>query len=202
MACKQGAAPTVMSAHAPELWALVLAAGASRRLGQAKQNLTMGDETLLQHTVRIASTVAPSRVLTVLGAQATALSRSIGGFWVNNPQWEAGMGSSLACGVAQLPENSAILVLLCDQPRVGADQLTGLVNAWQAQPTQIAAAVYNGRRGVPAIFPPASRAALLALNGDQGARTLLRSAASMTEVSMPEAAVDIDRPADLALLDR
>jgi molybdenum cofactor cytidylyltransferase len=92
---------------------------------------------------------------------------------------------------------SALLVTLVDQPRVDARALRRLVAAWRRRPGLAAAARYSGRSGVPAVLPRAYRRAVRELTGDSGARALLRDA-RITVVDMPEAALDIDTPADRA----
>jgi CTP:molybdopterin cytidylyltransferase MocA len=93
-----------------------------------------------------------------------------------------------------------VLVTLVDQPNVDAAALRRLIAAWRRRPSAPAAAHYAGRAGVPAILPRRSWAALYGLRGDAGARAVLRDAASLTLVAMPEAALDVDTREDLAQL--
>ena len=95
---------------------------------------------------------------------------------------------------------SAALVLLVDQPDVGAAALRRLVAAWRRRPSVPAAGHYSKRAGVPAILPRRSWRALRALDGDAGARAFLRAAGELTLVAMPEAEFDVDTPLDLARL--
>jgi CTP:molybdopterin cytidylyltransferase MocA len=120
---------------------------------------------------------------------------------VANQRWREGLATSLRAGLTAVPPTMrAVLVLLVDQPRVDAAALTRLLAAWRRRPGVPAAACYGGRTGVPAILPRRHWRALRSLHGDQGARALLRDAATITLVDMPEAALDIDTPADLAKL--
>jgi molybdenum cofactor cytidylyltransferase len=110
------------------------------------------------------------------------------------------MATSLRAGLAAVPRGAqAALVLLVDQPRVDAAALRHLVAAWLRRPGLPAAARYAGRMGVPAVLPRRYWRALRALDGDEGARFLLRDA-RVTSVDMPEAALDVDTPADLLAL--
>lgn len=116
-----------------------------------------------------------------------------------NPRWTEGLASSLQTGLDRVPARTrAILVLLVDQPRVGADALRRLLAAWRRRPGVPAAARYDNRAGVPAVLPRGSWRAVRALRGDSGARALLRDARVLTLVDMPEAAVDLDTPEDVS----
>jgi CTP:molybdopterin cytidylyltransferase MocA len=91
-----------------------------------------------------------------------------------------------------------MLVQLVDQPRVDADALRRLLNAWRRRPQTAAAACYDNRAGVPAVLPRSSWRSVRALRGDSGARALLRGAHTLTLVDMPQAAVDLDTPEDVS----
>jgi CTP:molybdopterin cytidylyltransferase MocA len=107
----------------------------------------------------------------------------------------------LRLGIDALPAGAdAALVLLSDQPDVDARALRRLIAAWQSRPAAAAAARYAGRVGVPAILPRRSWGEVRALEGDVGARALLRGKPGVTLVEMPEAAFDVDTPLDLRRL--
>jgi CTP:molybdopterin cytidylyltransferase MocA len=111
------------------------------------------------------------------------------------------MAASLRAGLAAAPRTArAALVLLVDQPRVDAAALARLVTAWRRRPGVPAAAGNDARVGVPAVLPRRHWRGLKHMKGDQGARALLRGHAALTLVAMPEAALDIDTPADLLKL--
>lgn len=142
-------------------------------------------------------------LIVVVGAEALRLRlvarRARGGARiVSNPDWQRGMATSLRAGLAAVPRSArAALVLLVDQPRVDAAAIARLVTAWRKRPGVPAAARYDERVGVPAVLPRRHWRPLKELQGDQGARALLRDGPSITLVDMPEAALDIDTPADL-----
>jgi CTP:molybdopterin cytidylyltransferase MocA len=116
-------------------------------------------------------------------------------------RWPEGMATSLRAGMAAAPRNArAALVLVVDQPHVGAAALARLLRAWARRPGVPAAARYAERIGVPAVLPRRHWRALARLRGDQGARTLLRGSGNVTIVDMPEAAFDVDTPADVEKL--
>lgn len=187
------------------LHVIVLAAGASTRLGQPKQLVRLAGRPVLHTVVSNAVAVAGNAVTVVLGAHAQALTRLLAyspASVVVNRHWQEGMASSLRAGLAAIPSTcSAALILLGDQIAVTADDLKRLVNAWNGHDTVIAASVYTGHVGVPAIFPYWCFTELRELRGDRGARMILeRHAHRLVHVQMPNAAFDLDTPEDLAAL--
>lgn len=187
------------------LHVLVLAAGASTRLGQPKQLVNLGGRPALHIVLAKAVSVAGSAVTVVLGAHAsdlTYLFTHSPASMVVNREWQEGLGSSLRCGVAALPPGcEAAMVVLADQVAVTADDLKRLAAAWRGDVTRVAASVYDHHVGVPAIFPYWCFAELMELRGDRGARSILeRYRERLTRVAMPNAAVDLDTPEDLAAL--
>jgi molybdenum cofactor cytidylyltransferase len=97
-----------------------------------------------------------------------------------------------------------VLVLVCDQPRLTADHLRQLLDLHKATDNLgITASVYGQRAGVPAIFWSRLFPALLASQGDRGARDLIRaSTAEVQGIPWPEGELDIDRPEDLSTIER
>jgi len=188
------------------LYALVLAAGDSSRFGSAKQLVRVAGRPLLHTAVTRAAEVTGNALIVVLGAGAARLApllKHSPGSIVVNREWREGLGSSIRAGVAKLPPTcSAVMLLLADQAAVTADDLRRLVGTWRKQPQFIAAALYGGVSGAPAIFPRSAFRELGELRGDVGARALLRrNAARVVRVPMPSAAIDIDTPEDLLALE-
>ncbi len=187
------------------LHVLVLAAGASTRLGQPKQLARVGGRPALHVVVSTATALAGHAVTVVLGAQAADMTRLLAhspASVIVNRHWEEGMASSIRCGLGALPAaTDAVLILLGDQVAVTAEDLKRLASAWKEQDGIIAAATYEQHVGVPAIFPRVCFSVLAELRGDQGARRLLeRNAWRVMRVAMPNAAVDLDTPEDLAAI--
>lgn len=185
------------------LQVIVLAAGASTRLGQPKQLVRLGGRPALHRVVSEAVAVGGSSVTVVLGAHARELSRLLQNSPASvivNRHWEEGMASSIRCGLAAVPASAeAVLILLGDQVAVSAEDLRRLIAGWGGHDTIIAASVYGGTLGVPAIFPRFCWRELAELRGDHGARAVIqRHAARLVHVPMPSAAVDLDTPQDLA----
>ncbi|MEE4186181.1 MAG: nucleotidyltransferase family protein [Gammaproteobacteria bacterium] len=203
----------VTGAPQTRLAGLVLAAGASHRLGHPKQLVYWGGQTLLARAVGHALHLCDAGVVVVTGAHAAEVKASLADMLhagaalqlVHNPAWADGLGSSIACGMRALRASGAdspagVLMLLCDQPVIGRAELVSLVNLWQTDTRTPVAARYNGQRGVPAVFPRTYFAALAGLTGEHGARGLLAAAEKVPELSIPGAAFDVDTPAALQAL--
>ena len=192
-----------MSAPSDDLFALVLAAGGSRRLGTPKQLLTIDGESLFRRAVRCATATCGERTIAVLGCEWQRVLRSAAGsigFFAINEEWRSGLASSIRLGVRAVPEGCpAVLVLLADQPLVDEQDLARLVAAWRGAPQHMAASRYDDALGVPAIFPRSYFPGLLDLAGDRGARSLLqRHRNELTIIDCAHAALDIDTPEDAA----
>jgi molybdenum cofactor cytidylyltransferase len=187
------------------LHAVVLAAGPSTRFGSAKQLVRVGGRPLLHTAVTRAAEVTGNALIVVLGAGAAELApllKHSPGSVVVNHEWREGLASSIRAGVARLPAAcSGVMLVLADQAAVSADDLRRLAGSWRKQPQYIAAAMYAGTCGAPAIFPRSAFRELGELRGDAGARMLLRrNADRMVRVPMPSAALDVDTPEDLLAL--
>ena len=194
-----------MSESVASLHVIVLAAGASTRLGQPKQLVKLQGRPVLHTVVSNAVAVAGHAVTVVLGAHAaemTHLLQHSSASVVVNRHWQEGLASSLRYGLAAVPSAcSAVLIMLGDQVAVTADDLRRLIGAWKGEDSVIAASVYQGHVGVPAIFPRWCFSELRELRGDRGARTILeRHAHRLAHVQMPNAGIDLDTPEDLAAL--
>jgi CTP:molybdopterin cytidylyltransferase MocA len=174
--------------------AVVLAAGESKRLGEPKQLVRLGGEALLERAVRVAREAGCSPVVVVLGAAAeTMLARcSLGEVRVVvNEDWRKGMGGSVRVGVAALRGLGAAgcVLMTCDQPTVSAEHLRALMASGE-----VTASAYAGRSGVPAYFPVGSFPALMELEGDAGARTLLPG---VPVVELAGGEMDVDSARDV-----
>ena len=188
---------------------VILAAGASVRLGRPKQLLRFRGETLIRRAVRLAGEAGLTPVHVVVGYRGGEVSAALGELGdtvavVTNRDWQQGMGSSLACGVASLPATAAaVLVLVTDQPYLSAELLAAVMARSRNAATSLVACRYaSGAVGVPALFDRRHFAELAALSGDRGARSLFaRHAASLATVSFPQGDADIDTPAAAASLD-
>lgn len=160
--------------------ALILAAGSSSRLGHPKQLVEIEGEPLVGRTARFAVEAGCHPVCVVLGYQATLIRTALRDLPVQiavNPNWESGMGSSLAYGVeailAQRAQPSNLLLLVCDQWKLSADFLRSLIQLYNSERRTLTGSEYAGRIGVPAVFSSQFFPELLTLSGDRGARSIL-----------------------------
>jgi molybdenum cofactor cytidylyltransferase len=187
---------------------IILAAGASTRLGRPKQLLEFRGRSLLRHAVETALASVCRPVIVVLGASAEQLvqeTHGLSAITVTNPHWSEGMASSIRAGLNFLaPEGKgpdAVVLTLCDQPLVSTELLNRLVSVHRSTGKGIVASEYGGQCGVPALFGRTYYPELAALKGDRGAKTLfVKYAAEVESIPFPEAAVDVDRAEDIARL--
>ncbi|WP_152206974.1 nucleotidyltransferase family protein [Marinobacter changyiensis] len=178
--------------------ALVLAAGSSSRMGRAKGLLSWGELTLLDRAVDQARTLS-SEVWVVAGCYYPLLRYRTGRRptrWVFNPDWRAGLSSSLKTGLAALPARAVgAYVLLADQPLISPSGLMQLRAAAERETDLPVATDYGDRPGVPAYLPRALWAQLSDLEGDRGAAGVL-AAAGAVRIRLPGAERDVDTPED------
>jgi molybdenum cofactor cytidylyltransferase len=180
---------------------ILLAAGASQRLGQPKQLLPWGDSDLLRHAAEIALEADLGPVAVVLGAVDDACRDSLKEMPVQiitNPQWHTGMGSSIAAGMHSLEENGLenVIVMLCDQPFIHAENLRELVSLREQSGCETIASRYNGTLGPPALFSQNRFDQLRALEGKTGAKSILQNETSCMAIDCINAKIDIDTPDD------
>ncbi|WP_102795279.1 nucleotidyltransferase family protein [Bowmanella denitrificans] len=180
---------------------VILAAGNASRYGGIKQLAALDGRPMLLHCLSAYQDLGLAQTVVVLGAYADKIE-PIMPDWVDmvvNPDWQQGMGSSLASAIKWLHSDiSHVLVGLADQPDISALQLAALLKrAKQYKDCRIAAEYAQGP-GVPAIFPSIDFAALAKLNGDKGAKALLLAEPSrLKTLPMVQAATDIDTQDEL-----
>ncbi|GGQ01999.1 nucleotidyltransferase family protein [Streptomyces roseolilacinus] len=192
---------------------LLLAAGGGRRLGgRPKALLEHRGRPLVEHAVAALRAAGCGQVHVVLGAAARTVRERAdlaGCVLVENPEWERGMGSSLRVGLASLEGApgggaDAALVVLVDQPGIGAEAMARVAGAYRGRGS-LASASYGARRGHPVLLGADRWAEVAAgAEGDQGARAYLRAhEAEIALVPCGDVAepYDIDTAADLARLE-
>ena len=175
--------------------AVILAAGASTRLGQPKQLVMVGAENLLERSARVAREAGCSPVIVVLGSSAKGIAEASAlddAHVVVNDAWQEGVGASVRVGVRVLPNVEGCVLMTCDMPAVTAAHLRSLIRAGE-----IAASCYAARRGVPAYFPASVFDRLMELQGDTGAKSLLQSARC---IELPGGEFDVDKIEDIERL--
>jgi len=185
---------------------LLLAAGASTRMGRPKQLLPYHGRTLLRHAAETAVVAGCAPIVLVTGALHDELLAEIVGLpilAVHNSDWETGMASSIRAGLAAVAAAAprAVLVMLTDQPLVTPELLRQLIVQQQATQAPIVAAAYGETLGVPAIFDKSLLPELLKLQGAQGAgRLIARLGAAVGQVAFPAGLLDVDTPAQYTAL--
>jgi molybdenum cofactor cytidylyltransferase len=184
--------------------AIVLAAGASTRMGANKLLLELGGERLLHRAVRTALEAGLSPVLVILGHEAERARASLGALpcrSVLNPAPARGLGSSVATGVAAVPDDAAAaVVILADMPGVTAAMLKALAARHRATGALLVVSEYGGIVAPPVLYDRRLFPELAALDGETAGRAVIeRHRADAAVERWPAAALqDVDAPADLA----
>ena len=185
---------------------MVLAAGASTRLGRPKQLVEHDGEPLVRRAALAAAQAGAAPVIVVLGAHAERVAPALAGLHgvsvVVNAEWRTGLASSLITGLHALGTHGcdAVLVTLADQPLVDADALRRVMAPFSAE-RRVVTAAYGDAVGVPVLFAREHVDDLLRLAGDAGAGGWLRRHAHLvTRVPLDAAALDVDTEADVARL--
>jgi molybdenum cofactor cytidylyltransferase len=183
---------------------IILAAGASTRMGSPKQQLLYQGQTLLQRAIHTALSTACTPVIVVLGAHAMVISPEIPkerNTMIKNPDWAFGIGSSIRCGMLALQEkaplSTGVILMVCDQPHVTTAHLQQLMQQKLDTGKGIIASYYSNTMGVPVLFDKAFFPQLQSLSGQEGAKKLLyRYEHETAAVPFPPGEVDVDTKED------
>ncbi|HWZ13836.1 MAG TPA: nucleotidyltransferase family protein [Mucilaginibacter sp.] len=185
---------------------VILAAGASTRLGKPKQNLVYQNNTLLQRAIETALASVCRPVIVILGADAEMIRPTLGKLSVHifyNKDWREGMASSIRLGIAELqkfePAITSVILMLCDQPFINASLINELFHAKEKK--GIIACAYNDTVGTPVLFDTKYFDELSLLTGAEGAKKLLtKYPGNVYPISFPLGGVDIDTEEDFEKL--
>ena len=181
---------------------LLLAAGASRRMGTPKQLLPWNGKTLIEHQIETLLET-DQEVYVVLGAHAERILPVLKPYPVNPiifDQWSLGMGNTIAFSVAYLikkqPSLDGILIALIDQPLVDTSHYNALLDTFQKEEQQLIVSVSDhGWEVVPILFDKFYFPGLLNLKGEQGAKKIIQSTKkSITKRNAGPLLVDMDTP--------
>ena len=187
-----------------EIPILLLAAGGSERMGQAKQLLPWGKSTLIEHQIRVLLNTGHP-VFVVLGCRSEQIQHIVESFPVQiviNEEWEKGMGTSIATGVKYVLQSPSpadgILVVLVDQPLVPLAHYQRMLDTFQpGQERILASRSEGGIEGVPALFDAKYFRELAGLKGAGGARKIIRAHdAKVVHLDCEEMGEDLDTPED------
>ena len=156
--------------------AVVLAAGASTRMGTAKQLLQIDGRPLVQHVLDNVQRSGVGEIILVLGHSAAAIQRELkleGAKVVLNENFLQGMGTSLKSGLARVDSQvQAALIILADQPFVRPATLDQLIAAHERTRAQIVIPTYRGFRGNPVLLDRSVFPEVMGLSGDIGCRAI------------------------------
>lgn len=195
-----------ISTQSLRIGAVLLAAGASTRMGQPKQLMLLDGKPLVVRAAECLLATETWPIIVVLGSHAEAVRARLARLpvlFADNPAWAEGMASSLRAGIATLQQFSrtldGALVSLCDQPGFSPEVVRQLIAMQRASGRSMVAAHYAGRNGAPALFMRDQFPALVSLTGEEGARTLLnRQPGQVATIAVPGLEADLDTPEDFA----
>lgn len=198
-----------MGEAARELGIIILAAGASQRMGSPKQLLQFRGHSLLRHALEEATLSGATQTALILGANAELMKSEIprsGVMLLENHDWQRGVGSSIRIGVnyfAGQTTVSAVLIMNCDQPLVSRQFINHLIRTWTIKHPTIVAAEFKGIQSLPAIFDRVVFGELLRLPHSAGPKEIiLRYHNELIGVEFEQAGFDVDSPSDYERLVR
>ncbi|NIJ44026.1 molybdenum cofactor cytidylyltransferase [Wenyingzhuangia heitensis] len=182
---------------------LILAAGASKRMGTPKQLLSFKTDVLLTHAIKQVLQVSTENVFVVLGANYKSILKKIRSLSVNvieHKEWEKGIGSSIAFGVSQIQQTNKykrVMLLLADQPNIKADDLQQILRHHFNNKNKITVTACYNYTGVPVVFEHYFFKELTLLSSDNGAKSILKKYESIvSDFLIEKEIVDIDTPED------
>ncbi|MCW5314605.1 NTP transferase domain-containing protein [Nostoc sp. KVJ3] len=183
---------------------IILAAGASTRMGRPKQLLFYQGQSFVHHIAEIAIASVCKPVIVVLGANAEQIYPEIKQLpiqVVHNLDWACGMSASIKSGIEllnNLPQKiDAVVIALCDQPFVSPQIINQLVDAYYSSQKPIIACEYAGILGVPALFSQRFFSELAALKEASGAKRFINNNLNeVFSIPFPLGDIDVDTPKD------
>jgi molybdenum cofactor cytidylyltransferase len=194
----------------PVIAAIVLAAGRSTRAGEInKLTAPIDGVPLVARAVDAVLATGVRPVIVVTGHQAAAVQGALTGrdvTFVHNPDFAAGINTSITTGLQALPDGVAgTLICLGDMPLLATAAITDLITGFDADTAPICVPVAGGRRGNPVLFARALFSEIMALTGDAGARAVLAAHPDMVcEIPMSGDGIliDLDTADEIAAYNR
>ena len=164
---------------------VVLAAGASQRMGRPKQLLRWRGQSLIAHSAQAALGAGLNPVVVVVGShagEAAAELQTLAVTIVENPAWPEGMSTSMRAGLSALPADADAAILLpVDQPRLTSQHLWAMSAAYQASGKPIVVSTFHGQRSSPTLFDRTLFGQLLRVTGDVGGRPVVDANPDLVE---------------------
>ena len=158
------------------MWAIILAAGESRRMGSPKMLLPFNGTTVIGQVIENVLAAGVIDTLVIAGADREEIIKAVKSYPVQhsyNDNFRSGMLSSVQCGFAFLPDHChAALIVPGDQPMIGAMEIKKVMEAWKESGKGIVMPVFNGKRGHPLVVDMKYRAEVLSLPEEDGLRAL------------------------------
>ncbi len=180
---------------------IILAAGASSRMGAPKQLLLVDGKTLIKRICETAMDTPCHPIVTVLGANRNLIRKETERMpitVIDNPQWENGMSSSIKMGLAgaYMTEEAieAAIFLTVDMPYVNAELINKMIEKAESdEKIEIVACKYDSQMGIPVLFKRTLFTDLLELTGDEGAKkVVLKNKDKTAFIDFPEGKLDLD----------
>jgi len=172
-------------------------------MGRPKQTLPIGGAPMLQKVLDIYRASNVDKTVVVLGADADNVRRGVkfhDETVVVNGRYEDGMSGSIKAGLAAVPkEAEAALIGLGDQPNLKSSTIDAIVEEFKSSGASVVVPVYHGQRGNPVLFHRSVFNQIMKLEGDVGAKSVVRSNESrLKEIAIEDRGIlfDVDTPAD------
>jgi len=187
---------------------ILLAAGGSTRLGRPKQLVAFRGMPLIKYAA-VTALITELPAVAVLGSSSKRIRKELNDLAISavvNPEWKKGLSTSIRKGLTVLRKEhsdlEAVIIMLCDQPGVTPDTLVRLAEKYESTGMPIVASKYGDTLGVPALFGYEMFGELLALEGESGAKSLIRRYEDtlVTNIHAPEALIDVDTSKDVESL--
>lgn len=184
-----------------EIWAIILAAGASTRMKRQKLLLPFNGKTIIETVAENVRQSVNSNVMVVLGSHREQIREQFVNYNVKfcvNENYPDGMLSSVICGFRALPkEAKAALIFLGDQPQIPSLVTDLVIETWQKSGKGIVIPTFNGRRGHPVLIETKYKNEIKKLDPQKGLRLLsekFKDDVFEVECNIPEILRDIDTP--------
>jgi molybdenum cofactor cytidylyltransferase len=181
------------------LWAIILAAGESKRMKVPKMLLPYKGKSIIEKVIENVTTSDIQKTMVVLGAEHKAILKVISGLPIENiynHNYKKGMFSSVVCGFRSLPDDvEAILIFQGDQPMIPSTVVNMVINAYRKSGKGIVIPVFEKKRGHPLLLDKKYRNEIEKLNPDVGLHSLAgKFHGDVLEINVnnPEILRDID----------